>query len=94
MSSLNNSKGEGRHKNPAWGFYEEVTENSSNENILSQNCKCKRCGQLVHAKALKLKRHLQKCENSKLTAERHLSDDAAGSLPPSKFTYLILNKQL
>lgn len=91
MSNLNNSKSGGRHKDPVWGFYEEVTENSSSVNISSQ--KCKGCGQLVSAKVLRLKKHLEKCENNKLTAERQLLDEADRSLPQSKRICLFNSEQ-
>ena len=91
MSSLNNSKGGGRQRS-SLGLY-EVTENSSNENISCQKCKCKGCGKFVSAKVLRLKRHLQKCKNSKLTAEGHSSDDDDGSLPPSKYICLFNSEQ-
>ncbi|GLV40939.1 hypothetical protein CBL_08513 [Carabus blaptoides fortunei] len=78
-SSTNKNLG-GRHKDPVWGFFTEISSESGK--ITGQECK--ECGQIVSSRALRMKKHTQTCSVIQSKAEaskRVLSSDSEDDVP-------------
>ncbi|GLV37442.1 hypothetical protein CBL_10592 [Carabus blaptoides fortunei] len=78
-SSTNKNLG-GRHKDPVWGFFTEISSESGK--ITGQECK--ECGQIVSSRALRMKKHTQTCSVVQSKAEaskRVLSSDSEDDVP-------------